>query len=77
MEPEKNLHASVLPALLSRAQKAAQKERISLDKLVSDAMEQRLNRQRFEQVLTFGKRHAKSAWPEARRRGKSNRQCAV
>ena len=60
MEPEKNLHASVPPALLSRAQEAAQQERITLDKLVTDAMEQRLNRQRFEEVLAFGKRHAKA-----------------
>ena len=60
METEKNLHASVPPALLSRAQKAARQEHISLDALVSDAMEQRLNRQKFEGVLTFGKRHAKA-----------------
>jgi hypothetical protein len=60
VQPEKNLHASVPPALLSRAREAAQQERISLDKLVSDAMEQRLNRLRFEEVLAFGKRHAKA-----------------
>lgn len=59
MEPEKNLHASVPPALLSRAQEVAREQHISLDELVSDAVEQRLNRQRFEEVLAFGKRHAK------------------
>jgi hypothetical protein len=60
MEPEKNLHATVPPALRSRAQEAAQRARISLDKLVSDAVEQRLNRQGFEEVLAFGKRHAQA-----------------
>ena len=45
MEPEKNLHAAVPPALLARAQEAAQQEHISIDELVSDAMERRLNRE--------------------------------
>jgi hypothetical protein len=56
---EKNLHASVPPALLAQAEKAAQRQHISLDELVSDAVEQRVNRQEFEEVLAFGKRHAK------------------
>ncbi len=58
--PEKNLHAAVPPALLARAQEAAQQEHISIDELVSDAMERRLNRREFEEVLAFGKRHAKA-----------------
>ena len=44
MEPEKNLHAAVPPALLTKAQQAAQDEHITLDELVRDAMERRLNR---------------------------------
>lgn len=58
--PEKNLHASVPAALLARAQKTAQREHISLDELVSDAVERRLNRREFEELLDFGKRHAKA-----------------
>jgi hypothetical protein len=57
---EKNLHASIPPTLLAQAQQIAQQEHISLDELVSDAMEQRLNRREFEEVLAFGKRHAKA-----------------
>ncbi len=60
MEPEKNLHAAVPPALLEKAHAAARQEHISLDELVSDAMEGRLNRCEFEEVLAFGKRHAKA-----------------
>ena len=56
---EKNLHASVPPALLAQAEKAAQRQHISLDELVSDAVEERVNRQEFEEVLAFGKRHAR------------------
>jgi hypothetical protein len=57
---EKNLHAAVPPALLARAQEAARQEHISIDELVRDAMERRLNRREFEEVLAFGKRHAKA-----------------
>ena len=42
MEPEKNLHAAVPPALLEKAHAAARQEHISLDELVSDAMDGRL-----------------------------------
>lgn len=59
MDSEKNLHAFVPPALLTRAQEAAQQERISLDELVSDAVEQRLKTRGLEEVLAFGKSHAK------------------
>ena len=57
---EKNLHASVSAALLARAQKTAQQERISPDELVSYAVERRLNRREFKETLDFGKRHAKA-----------------
>ena len=42
MQPEKNLHAAIPPALLEKAQAEAQQEHITLDELVSDAMERRL-----------------------------------
>lgn len=60
VEPEKNLHASVPPALLTQAEKAARDERITLDELVRDAMERRLNRRELDEVLAFGKRHARA-----------------
>ncbi len=44
--PEKNLHASVPPELLARAAEVAQQEHITLDELVSDAMERRLRERR-------------------------------
>ena len=57
--PEKNLHASVPPSLLSQAEKAARAEKITLDELVRDAVERRLRRTELEEVLSFGKRHAR------------------
>ena len=45
--------------MLAEAEKAAQAEHITLDELVSDAMERRLNSRAFGEVLAFGKRHAK------------------
>ena len=58
VEPEKNLHASVPPSLLSQAENAARAEKITLDELVRDAVERRLHRTELEEVLSFGKRHA-------------------
>jgi hypothetical protein len=58
MHYEKNLHAFVPPALLTRAQEAARQERISFE-LVTAAVEQRLSMRGLEEVLAFGKRHAK------------------
>lgn len=60
METEKNLHALVPPALLEKARAAAEQEHITLDELVREAMERRVNKREFEEVLAFGKRHAKS-----------------
>jgi hypothetical protein len=59
MLTEKNLHAFVDPALLEKMQQAAQNEHLTLDEFVSDAIERRLNRHEFEEVLAFGKRHAR------------------
>ena len=60
MEPEKNLHASVPPSLLTQAEQAARDESITLDELVRDAMECRLNRRELDDVLAFGKKHARA-----------------
>ena len=59
-DPDKNLHASVPQALLTRAREVAELEHITLDELVRDAMERRVNKREFEEVLLFGKRHAKA-----------------
>jgi hypothetical protein len=59
MLTEKNLHAFVDPALLEKMQQAAQNEHLTLDEFVSDAIERRLNKHEFEEVLAFGKGHAR------------------
>jgi len=59
MEPEKNLHAAIPPDLLAKAQAAAEQEHISVDEWLKETMERRLNHQEFEDVLAFGKRHAR------------------
>ncbi len=59
MEPEKNLHATIPPALLAEVEKAARAERITLDELVRDAVERRLNKREFDDLFAFGKQHAK------------------
>jgi len=59
MEPEKNLHAMIPPALLLEAERAAQAEHITVDELVRDAMERRLNKRELDEVFAFGKRHAR------------------
>lgn len=59
MLPEKNLHAFVSPVLLTKMQQAAQNERLTLDEFVSDAIERRLDKHEFAEVLAFGQRHAR------------------
>ena len=46
-------------ALIVQMEKAAKAEHITLDELVRDAMEHRLNRRGLDEVFAFGKRHAK------------------
>ena len=59
MEPEKNLHATIPPGLLTRAEQAAQQEHISLDELVSDAMERRLRDHRRQSLRAYGEAQAR------------------
>jgi hypothetical protein len=56
---EKNLHAFIPAELLRRAQVAAKRDEITLDDLVADAVERRVGLAEFEEMLAFGKRHAK------------------
>jgi hypothetical protein len=60
MTSEKNLHASVPQSLLTQAQELAVLEQISLDELICDAVEKRVNRREFEEVFAFGKRHSRA-----------------
>jgi hypothetical protein len=59
MEPEKNLHATIPPALLTQAEEAAQQEHISLDALVSDAMERRLRDRHRQNLRAYGEAQAR------------------
>ena len=59
MEPGKNLHAKIPPALLAEIEKTASAEHITIDELVRDAMERRLNKRELDTVFAFGKRHAR------------------
>ena len=54
MEPEKNLHASIPPALLAEAQQVATADHISVDELVRDAMERRLRNRRRQSLYAYG-----------------------
>jgi hypothetical protein len=59
MEPEKNLHAKIAPALLAEAEKAAQAERITVDELVQDAVEHRLKERRRQKLYAYGEGQAR------------------
>jgi len=59
MEPEKNLHAKIAPALLAEAEEAAQAERISMDELVQDAVERRLKQRRRQKLYAYGEEQAR------------------
>lgn len=57
---DKNLHAALSPALLARVEQALAAEQVSLDAFVADAIERRLNRRELDEVLAFGRRHARA-----------------
>jgi hypothetical protein len=59
MEPDKNLHAKIPPALLAEAEKAASADHISVDELVRDAMERRLSARRRHSLYTYGEEQAR------------------
>jgi len=60
MEPDKNLRVRIPPALLANVEKAARAEHITVDELVRDAVERRLEGREWRDLLAFGEKHAKS-----------------
>jgi hypothetical protein len=61
MDTEKNLHASVPPALLARAQEAALDDHITVDELIRTALEQRLQARRRQKLYAYGEGQARMA----------------
>jgi len=59
MEPAKNLHANIPPALLTEAEKAAQAEQITLDEVMRQAVEHYLEERRWKEVYQFGEEQAR------------------
>lgn len=60
MNSDKNLQASIPQALLAQMKRAAEAEHISVDELVRNTVESRLNRREWQETLLFGERQAKS-----------------
>jgi hypothetical protein len=59
MEPEKNLHAKIPPALLTEAENLAEAEHITVDAFVQDAMEHRLRERRRQKLYAYGDMQAR------------------
>lgn len=59
MNPEKNLHASIPPALLAEAQAAANADHISMDDLVREAVERRLRQRQLRDLYAYGDQQAR------------------
>jgi len=59
MEPEKNLHAKIPPALLMEAENVAQAEHITLDDVLRQAVERYIEERRWQKVYQFGERQAR------------------
>jgi CRISPR/Cas system-associated protein Csm6 len=59
MEHEKNLHASIPTALLADAYRFAEEEHISVDELVRDAMQRRIEERRRQKLYTYGEAQAR------------------
>lgn len=58
METEKNLHASIPPALLAEAEKIAAARHISLDELMQQAVQSFVEERSWKEVFAFGKQQA-------------------
>jgi hypothetical protein len=54
MEQQKNLHASIPPALLTQAEAAASAVQVSMDEWIRDAMERRLREERRQRLYAYG-----------------------
>src|SRR5271170_526833 len=59
MEPEKNLHAKIPPALLAEVEQAASADNISVDELVCEAMERRMRERRRQNLYAYGEEQAR------------------
>ena len=59
MTTEKDVHVKLPHTLVVQMEQAAEAERITLDELVRDAMDHRLNGRGLDEVFAFGKRHAR------------------
>ncbi len=59
MEPEKNVHATISPALLNQAEQAAQAEHITLDEVLQKAVERYIEDRRWQKVYQFGEQQAR------------------
>src|SRR5579884_1525468 len=64
--PEKNLHAFVPPALLEQAQAEAQREHITLDELVREAVERRLKECERHKLRASGEAPPGKRWSSRR-----------
>lgn len=58
METEKNLHASIPPALLAEAEKIAAARHLSMDELVQEAVTSIIEERHWEDVFAYGKQQA-------------------
>lgn len=59
MEPEKNLHASIPPALLAEMQRTAQAEHITLDELMREAVKRYIEERSWNAVYAYGQDNAR------------------
>jgi len=60
-QPGKIVRVNLPQALIVQMERAAKAEHITLDELVRDAMEHRLNRRGLDEVFAFGNGTRKSA----------------
>lgn len=58
METEKNLHASIPPALLAEAEKTAAARHVSIDELMQEAVTSIIKECRWKDVFAYGKQQA-------------------
>lgn len=59
MEQQKNLHASIPPALLSKAEQAASAVHMTMDEWLREAVERRLREERRQRIYAFAEERAK------------------
>jgi endonuclease III len=60
MEPDKNLHARIPPALLAQLKRTAQAKHVTVDEVVEEAVERHLHKDAWQDLVEFGRRHSKA-----------------